>query len=102
MTAPFHPHRTPDHDWVAGRRRATLPPARLRAIPLLGVAVGVAASLGVRHLAPQFLDAASWSGALAGGALVGAALGVVAYQVVAHRWSRREDVAAPNGSRGDA
>ena len=80
----------PDFDWISGKKRKVLPPAKLRAIPLLGIVFGIVCAFAAKAIFPGIIDAKfvelpSSLALLSLGAFLGGGIGVVVYQVLAHR-----------------
>ncbi|MBI1834999.1 MAG: hypothetical protein HYR92_04460 [Burkholderiales bacterium] len=86
----------PDFNWISGKKRKVLPLAKLRAIPLLGVVVGIACAFAAKAIFPGIIDAKfvelpSSLALLSLGAFLGGGIGVVVYQVLAHRATEAGD-----------
>ena len=69
----------PDFNWLEGKKRTVLPSISLRAIPHIGMLVGLGGAFFAKSLFP------SDSTLLFIGIFLGGGIGFVRYQVLAHR-----------------
>lgn len=69
----------PDFNWLEGKKRTVLPSTKLRAIPLIGMLVGLGSAFFAKSLFP------SNPTLLFIGIFLGGGIGFVIYQVLAHR-----------------
>lgn len=92
-----------DFNWITRKRRTQLPPAGIRAIPLIACMLGLLVSFGYFMVSPGAMPLESVAGDLGAkypmitvaliGILGGEVLGMLLYQLVAHRWEKALSVA---------